>query len=389
MPSYTINQEIERTATPPISDVQSWVAGRVFPTNMPLLDVSQAVPSYSPAHRLREHLMEVLNEPPTSIYTDIVGLPALREALAGHLSEDYVGDIDASQIAITAGCNQAFSVATDILTEPGDEVLLPVPYYFNHQMWLEMRSLRPVFIHRAGSTLSASDFETHVTERTRALVLVNPDNPTGTEYSAEFISCLFEFCSSRGIALVIDETYKDFRSQPEPPHTLFQRPDWDQHFVHLYSFSKAYAVTGYRIGAIAAHPSLIAAAEKLLDCATICASHLSQRAALFALTHLDGWKREKAAMMRERVDVLQKCFMANELRYELVSSGAYFAYVKHPFEDQDATTVARRLADEFNILCLPGSMFGDHQERFLRFAFANLEADQIPELVGRLVASQD
>ena len=388
MPAYRINPRIENLATPPIADVQGWIEGRQFDADKPLLDVSQAVPSYQPAEALRKHMAEVLDHPDTSLYTGIVGTPELRSALARHLSDDYSGQVKAEQVAITAGCNQAFSTAIDTLSQAGDEIVLPVPYYFNHQMWLEMRDLRPAFVHRRDGRLQLKDIESAINDRTRAVVLVNPDNPTGEEYTPDFIMSLFEICKLNAVALIIDETYKDFRTEPAPPHDLFKQPAWDETFIHLFSFSKAFAVTGYRIGGMVAHADLIDSAEKLLDCATICASHIGQRAALFALANLDDWKREKAALMKQRMAVLSDSFKSNVLEYRLISSGAYFAYVEHPFASQNATTVARRLADEFNVLCLPGSMFGERQERFLRFAFANLEAGKIPELVRRLIASQ-
>ena len=388
MPAYQINSRIDNLATPPIADVQGWIEGRQFDADKPLLDVSQAVPSYQPAQALRDHMAQMLDHPDTSLYTGIVGTPELRQALAAHLSDDYAGTIKPQQVAITAGCNQAFSTAIDALTVPNDEIVLPVPYYFNHQMWLEMRGLKPAFVHRRDGELQIDDIRHAISGRTRAVILVNPDNPTGQEYSPEFIGSLFDICKRARVALIIDETYKDFRTEPSPPHGLFKKPDWDHTFIHLYSFSKAFAVTGYRIGAMVAHVGLVDSAEKLLDCATICASHIGQAAALFALANLDEWRREKATMMKQRMAVLSDSFKSNELEYRLISSGAYFAYVEHPFSDQDATAVARRLADEFNILCLPGSMFGERQERCLRFAFANLEATEIPELVRRLIESQ-
>ena len=388
MPAYQLNRTIERIATPPIADVQGWIEGRQFGADKPLLDVSQAVPSYQPAPALRQHMAQALEHPDTSIYTGIVGTPALRSALAAHLSDDYAGTVSAAQVAITAGCNQAFSVAIDTLATPGDEVVLPVPYYFNHQMWLEMRGVQPAYVHHRDGELLLEDIDRAITDKTRAVLLINPDNPTGKEHSASFILSLYNLCRSRAVALIIDETYKDFRTDPAPPHGLFQETDWDATFIHLFSFSKAFAVTGYRVGAMVAHPALVDSAEKLLDCATICPSHIGQSAATFALANLDDWKHEKAAMMKQRMAALKAGFTSNELGYRLISSGAYFAYVEHPFADQDATAVARRLADDFNILCLPGSMFGERQERYLRFAFANLEASQIPELVRRLIESQ-
>jgi aspartate/methionine/tyrosine aminotransferase len=128
--------------------------------------------------------------------------------------------------------------------------------------------------------------------------------------------------------------------------------------------------------------------EKILDCLAICPTHISQRAALFALASLQDWKKAKIGMMNGRLEALRRAFGRAGLRYELVSSGALFAYVRHPFPHETAKQVAVRLAGEHDLLCLPGSMFGPGQERYLRIAFANAEASDMGTMVDRLVESQ-
>ena len=183
----------------------------------------------------------------------------------------------------------------------------------------------------------------------------------------------------------MDETYKDFRDDTgTPPHRLFARADWPEALVHLYSFSKAYALTGYRVGSVTAGMGLQAEIAKLLDCITICPPRIGQLAALFGLRHLDVWRDEKRRVMQARNAVLKNIFEAPVNGFRLVSSGAYFAYLEHPFASLSAYDVARHLADEHNLLCLPGTMFGPGQERFLRVAFANLEIEQIVEFSRRL-----
>ena len=120
----------------------------------------------------------------------------------------------------------------------------------------------------------------------------------------------------------------------------------------------------------------------------ICAPRIGQDAALFGLQHLENWKREKTAIMADRLAALQAAFKAPALKYELVSCGAYFAYVRHPFTGTPSKTVAQKLAREHDLLCLPGSMFGPGQEDYLRLAFANVEAALMPDAVARLVESQ-
>jgi aspartate/methionine/tyrosine aminotransferase len=187
---------------------------------------------------------------------------------------------------------------------------------------------------------------------------------------------------------VIDETYKDFREGPAAPHELFQRLEWRHSFVQLYSFSKAYALTGYRVGSIIAGPRFLAEIEKLMDCVSISAPRISQYAALFGLRSLAAWKSEMRDLMAGRLTSLRSAFSHPKLKYELAVSGAYFAYVRHPFEGSGAKDVAKRLAREHQLLCLPGTMFGPGQERYLRLAFANVEASMMAEVVDRLIESQ-
>jgi aspartate/methionine/tyrosine aminotransferase len=221
---------------------------------------------------------------------------------------------------------------------------------------------------------------------------VSPDNPTGIVRSPENLLAFYEVCERHGIALLIDETYKDFRGEfrgfPAPAHPLFEQPRWRDTFVHLYSFSKVYALTGYRVGAVAAAPRLIGELEKLMDCLAICAPHLSQAAVAYAITELGDWKAEKVALMQGRLEALRNAFANPALAYRMVSSGAFFAWVRHPFHGVPAREVARRLAGEHGLLVLPGSMFGPGQEDDLRIAFANADAALMVEVVQRLIESQ-
>ena len=389
MAGYKVNSLVHGVITPPIAEVQSWIKNRLFPNDRPLFDVAQAVPSYGPAQPLLDRLASQLLDPSTARYTDILGLPELRSALAAHLSRDYEGVVATEEIAITAGCNQAFCVAMDLLAKPGDEVVLILPYYFNHHMWLQMRGINECYVpFTQNGPPSIDAIASRVTSKTRAIVLITPNNPTGIEYAPDHIEALFELVRSHGIALVIDETYKDFRTATDPPHRLLQRSDWDQNLIQLFSFSKSYALTGYRVGAIMANAETNREVAKILDNLAICPSHIGQLAALYGLRHLSEWRQEKADMLRDRVVRLRECFTNQAVRYELASSGAYFAYVRHPFTGQTAHSVAHRLADDVNILCLPGSIFGPAQETYLRFAFANLDGEHIPELVSRLIESQ-
>ncbi|HEY7748901.1 MAG TPA: aminotransferase [Aestuariivirgaceae bacterium] len=385
----SVNPLLGAIEAPPIAEAATWVSST--PRNRELINLCQAVPSYPPSPLLQDHLAEAVKQPGTGLYTDIAGLSELRRTLAASIAEDYRGDIGEFEVLISAGCNQAYCLVMLALAGNGDNVILPAPYYFNHQMWLAMLGIEVRCIsafNGAGTIPDAREAAAQIDDRTRAIVLVSPNNPTGAIFPSDAIAEFFELAKQKSIALVLDETYKDFRLRPEPPHGLFQRADWRDTFVQLYSFSKSYALAGYRVGSVIAGQALIAEIEKIMDCISISAARISQYGALFALQSLDSWKREKHRLMAERLHSLRTAFDRPRLKYELVSSGAYFAYVRHPFENMTAKAVAQRLAKEHDILCLPGSMFGPGQERYLRLAFANVEAQVMSEVVDRLEECQ-
>ena len=384
--SPAANPWLAAVAPSPIGETKRWVLGRTFPADRPLIDLSQAVPGYPPALQMRQHLGELLLDPTMHGYTPILGLPALRETYAAHLSSFYGARIGADEVGITSGCNQAFCLALMSIAQAGDQVILPRPHYFNHDMWMRMQGVGPVsldFRPGSGAVPNAEDAEKLIGPRTRAIVLISPNNPTGAVYPRATIHAFYELAKKHGIALLLDETYKDFLPEGERPHGLFDEPNWQGTLVHLYSFSKVFALTGYRVGGVTAGAKLMAEIEKAMDCVSICPPRLGQEAALYGLQHLLPWARKNTEGLKARADLLGQGLQRSN-RWRLVSIGAYFAYVEHPFPGQPSTEVSKRLSDEENLLTIPGDMFGAGQERFVRLAFANVTDDKIPLVLERL-----
>ena len=289
---------------------------------------------------------------------------------------------------VTTGCNQAFCLAIGALCSPGDDVVLPTPYYFNHHMWLRACGITPVPLALSGERGMLPDptaVERSITERTRAVVLVTPNNPCGVVYPPDLIEAVFAVAEHHGVALILDETYKDFRTTTDPPHSLFARPDWRDALVHLYSFSKMLSLAGYRAGSLMAAPHVLDAAAKLADCETIGRRRVAQEAVAFGLSEALGpWVDHRRRAMCERVDHLDRVMAARPGGFEVVTSGAFFAYVRHPFASEGAAAVARRLAIEHNLFTIPGDAFGAGQDRYLRLAFGNVDRDGITAAVDRL-----
>ena len=390
-----LNPAMAATDAPPVMEARRWLSGVTFPADRPLINISQAAPVDPPPLGLRQAIAEAaLTDDAAHLYGPVLGLPALRAEIAEHWSRAYGGDIGTDQVAITQGCNQAFTAVMSTLAGAGDEVILPTPWYFNHKMWFDMQGVDTVPLD-TGPTLipDAQAARALITAKTRAIILVSPNNPGGVEYPAETLAAFRDLCRSHGLALIVDETYRDFDSRHSVdlggrPHDLFCDPEWSDTLIHLYSFSKAYRLTGHRVGAVVANAARLAEVEKFLDTVAICPSQLGQIAALWGMRNLGQWvageRDEILARRRAMIDGF-----AQLEGWELLGCGAYFAYVAHPFE-MASDALCKRLVSEASLLMLPGTMFqpagSEAGKRQIRIAFANVDAAGIAEVFRRLKA---
>ena len=210
------------------------------------------------------------------------------------------------------------------------------------------------------------------------------------EYPPALIAAFRDLARRHGLALVIDETYRDFHAQPGPPHDLLTDPDWDQTVIRLYSFSKAYRLTGHRIGALFSSPARLAEVEKFIDSVTICPSQIGQRGTLWGIENLGDWLAGERVEILARRRAIETGFAVLEPRgWRLKGCGAYFAYVEHPFA-MGSDALARALVEDASLLCLPGTMFepkgAASGARHLRLAYANIDLAGIATLFDRLQA---
>lgn len=384
---------LSRTAAtfpPPVMEARRWLDGVEFSPDQPLMNVSQAAPVDPPPAAMRQAMADVaLTNDSAHLYGPVLGLQGLRSALAHQISGKYKGQVRDSQVAITSGCNQAFAAAIATLCSEGTEVILPTPWYFNHKMWLDMSGVTAVPLKTGADMLPDVDAcAALISEKTRAISLVTPNNPCGVEYPSALVQAFFELARAHGIALLVDETYRDFDSRSDPPHPLFQDPHWEDTLIHLYSFSKAYRLTGHRVGAMAASEARLAEAEKFLDTVAICPSQIGQHAALWGMQNLSQWLAGERDEILSRRATIEELFPDLQAKgWGLLGLGGYFAYVTHPFE-QSSAMLAPRLVKEAGILCLPGTMFCPEDDPSgasqLRIAFANLDAAGIAQLFERL-----
>jgi aspartate/methionine/tyrosine aminotransferase len=370
---------------PPISEVRQWIEER--PQGLAVTDLCQAVPDYPPAPGLVEQLQRITLDPLTARYSPDEGLPQVREAVSARYRRVYGGGPTAGQICLTVGASQAFWSALVTLCRTGDEVILQTPAYFDHPMALEMLGIRAVFApfeEEDGGILTPEKVERLITTRTRAILAVTPSNPTGAVTPPETISSLFQLARRHGIALVLDETYADFIPGGGPPHHLFQDSGWERHLVQVMSFGKTYALTGYRAGCLVASEQFLHHALKAQDTMTVCQPRVTQLALAWAAEHLDDWVAANREMMTRRHRAFRDAFTAPGNPFTLVSSGSFFAWVRHPWPGLTGREAARRLARERGVMTLPGEVFGPGLEPYLRLAIGNVQQQEIPEAVARL-----
>jgi aspartate/methionine/tyrosine aminotransferase len=351
----------------------------------PLLDLSQAAPSFPPAPVVADRVAAVAHEPDGARYAPQPGIPILREAFAADLTDAYGSPVSSEQVLITAGCNQAFCLVASALASPGDSMVLATPFYFNHDMWLRVEGIEPRHLAPRTDLLPhPEDLAALVDESTRALVIVSPGNPTGVTIPPERIAMLAAEARRLGLVLIVDETYRTCRPTSDAPHDLFAASDWGDHVVSLHSFSKDLAIPGYRVGAIVGGPGLLVEALKLLDCVAISAPRIAQEAAAAGLLHAGEWRRDQVARIADLQRRFESVMTGRPGGFEVVSSGAYFGWVRHPFAQLSGPEAVRRLVLAHDVLVIPGTAFTPTDEQMLRFSFANLTPDEIDELPRRL-----
>jgi aspartate/methionine/tyrosine aminotransferase len=381
-----LNARTLRQIDSPIDTTYELVDGRE--TNTELLDLAQAAPPYPAASPVIEHIVSAARHAHGGDYSVLAGLPHLRAAFAAELCRDYQGQVRDEHVFITAGCNQAFCLVASALAAPGDEIILTLPYYFNHDMWLRLEGIVPVYLEPGPDLVPAPEAaEELVTSRTRAIVLVSPGNPSGVTIGPGGIAGLAHVANRHGIALILDETYRSFRGTDEPAHRLFADPGWTETLVSLHSFSKDLAIPGYRVGAVVAAPALQREVRKLADCVAICAPRIGQEAAWAGLTQARQWRRVRAQEVAAKRSWFAATMADRPGGFELLTCGGFFGWIRHPFAGHSTAEVVRELALRYDTLLIPGTAFLPDDRHTLRVSFGNLDHAGLTEFAARLAAA--
>ncbi len=352
-----------------------------------VINLGQAIPDIAPSPALLAAARQALEEPDTHIYSPDAGLPALRAALAADLAAQNGLRCDPeTEVLITAGANQAFLTAMLTLLDPGERVLLPAPFFFNHEMAVRLAGGVPVSVplsEESGFALRLENLRPYLDPPPRALVLVTPNNPTGAVYDPDELVVIGREAAARGIAVVTDETYRHFLYEGARHLSLAALPDMREQVITIGSFSKAYGMTGWRVGYMVAGAEFIAQALKVQDTMVICAPVIAQKAALGALRESSHYLADRLAVLERRRRLLAEELARIPGLSWRPARGAFFAFVRVAgCRDSPATALA--VLEEAHVATIPGSLFGPAGEGFLRLSYGAAGLEDLAEACRRL-----
>jgi aspartate/methionine/tyrosine aminotransferase len=354
-----------------------------------VINLGQAIPGFPPPPSAIDALRQSIDQADSHVYSADAGLSELRSALADSLKMATGASVDPeTEIIVTAGGNQAFQLAITTLLEPGDEVVLAAPYFLNHEM--AVRSVGAIAVEAPGRAETGfvptwDELEPFITNRTRAMVLVSPSNPTGAIIPAAELRRIVDRSAERGLVVFVDETYLQFVFDG-PPQSASALPDWRESVVVVGSFSKAFAITGWRCGYLIAAPTVIQHALKIQDCMVICAPVPIQKAVAAALRHEPDYPRQRLDEFRQRRDVLLST-LATIPRIQAVRPGGGFFMMVGVHGVTNSEHFAGELIDSQHLVTIPGRFFGKCGEGFLRLSFGAVDATRLREACHRLAAA--
>jgi aspartate/methionine/tyrosine aminotransferase len=368
--------------SPIIPVVAEWI--RQHPGTISL---GQGVVGYGPPPEAMAQLQGFGTEPDSHKYKPVVGLPELLQAFEQKLqAENGIALGDDSRLVITAGGNMAFMNALLAIADPGDELILQTPYYFNHEMAVTMASCRPVLVPTdANYQLQPDAIRQAITPRTRAVVTISPNNPTGAVYPEAALRAVNELCRERGIFHIHDEAYEYFVYGGARHFSPGSLAGAGGHTISLYSLSKAYGFASWRIGAMVVPADLLTAVRKIQDTILICAPVISQVAAVGALQAGRAYCQQHLQRIAEvREGVRQELGTLGKVCEVPPADGAFYFLLRlrTALAPLDLT---ERLIRNHRVAVIPGNAFGLEHGCHLRIAYAALQKEAVAEGIGRLV----
>ncbi|MFO7630718.1 MAG: aminotransferase class I/II-fold pyridoxal phosphate-dependent enzyme [Prochlorococcaceae cyanobacterium] len=358
--------------------------GGLVAENPGCLSLGQGMVSWGPPPVVAELLaLASSNDMALHRYGPVQGDGALLQALQRQLIQNNGLDLEGSSLLITAGSNMAFNAVIQVLCDPGDEVILPVPYYFNHAMAVQLSGGVPVAV-EAGLVPDPDQLAAAISDRTRAIVTVSPNNPSGTVIPAEVLAAINQLCARRGLLHISDEAYEHFTYGGAVHWSPGAGSGSGAHTVTLQSLSKSHGMAGWRLGWLVAPQALAADLAKVQDTILICPPQIVQRAASAALSAGSDWCRQQVAALEPRRQQLLAAFQHPDAPWRLLGEpqGAFYGLLELD-APIDADTAMRRLVREHGVAVVSGSSFGLAGCR-LRLSYGMLAAGELDEALRRL-----
>ena len=334
------------------------------------ISLGQGVVHYAPPDEAREGVGRFFEDPENHKYKSESGLPALIEAFRAKLEAEngfWVGA--GSRVVVTAGSNMGFLNAVLAVADPGDEIILPVPYYFNHEMAVTMAGCRPVLVPTDSAyRLRLDALASAITPRTKAILTVSPNNPTGVVYSEDSLRAVNALCRAHGLYHISDEAYEYFVYGGARHFSPGSIEGSEEHTITLHTLSKTYGFASWRIGSMVIPAHLNEAVKKAQETNVICPPVVSQFAAL----------------ARTRGIVLGELEALGRLCEVSPSEGAIYLFLRLN-TDMHPMTLVERLVREYGVAALPGTDFGLTNRCCLRVSYGGLPQATAAEGVSRLV----
>ena len=362
------------------------VVGTLVRDNPGTISLGQGIVHYPPPTEAVEAAAACTADPANHIYRAVDGIPALRNALRAKLADDnglVIGDEHG--LHVCAGGNMAFMNGLLAIADPGNEIILPTPYYFNHEMATVMASCTPITVATDSNYMLQPDaIAAAITPRTRAVVTVSPNNPSGAVYPEEMVREVNRICRDNGLYHIHDEAYEYFTYGAARHFSPGSIQDAAPYTISLYSLSKAYGMAGWRMGYMVYPAHLHEAIRKIQDTILICPPIPSQYAALAALgmgrAYCENWLEEYAEV---RTGFKQAMASIDNICDVPNADGAFY-FLLRVHTDMDAMTLVQKLVLEHAVAAIPGSAFGLTNGCYLRVAYGALRKDSAIEGVQRL-----
>ncbi len=352
------------------------------------ISLGQGVVGYGPPREAIEQIQRFLADGENHKYKPVIGCPELLTAFERKLAaENGVTIGPTNRLVITAGSNMGFINALLAITDPGDEVILQTPYYFNHEMAIAMANCRPVLVLTDSNyQLQLEKIRAAITPRTRAIVTVSPNNPTGAVYPESALREVNQLCRDQGVYHIHDEAYEYFVYHNGKHFSPGSIDGAAGHTISLFSLSKAYGFASWRIGAMVIPEVLLESVRKIQDTILICAPVISQFAAIGALEAGAAYCREKLRDITEIRDVVRRELSSLGDRCELPPADGAFYFLLRVQTELPPMRIVERLIQEHRVAVIPGTAFGLTDGCYLRVAYGALQREVAKEGIGRLVS---